>query len=111
MDYKKAKTQDQGSEKHVPLVIENNNQVLVKVGSVLHPMEDNHYIEWIELRTNFDIYVKNLRPKDIPAASFEIAKDEYAMECYAYCNIHGLWKWEKAKEIKSSCMGKVYNPN
>ncbi|HDM32547.1 MAG TPA: desulfoferrodoxin, partial [Deltaproteobacteria bacterium] len=78
------------TEKHVPVVEKTVNGVKVTVGSTLHPMEEKHYIEWIEVIADGKAYREFLRPGDAPEATFEIkAEDIKARE---YCNIHGLWK-------------------
>jgi superoxide reductase len=92
MEFLKEKTKDVGLEKHVPIIKITAKDVLVKIGSVPHPMENEHYIEFIELVANGKIYRKYLKPGDKPEAKFEvIAKKVSARE---YCNVHGLWKSE-----------------
>lgn len=107
VDYASAKTEDTGREKHVPIVTSRGNIVNVMVGGVPHPMEEKHYIEWIELQTNFDIYRKYLKPGEEPSAMFVLGSNEILMSVYAYCNIHGLWVKYMPRHIKSSCMGTV----
>jgi len=83
-------TVDEGKEKHVPVIEKIQGGVLVKVGSVEHPMIDTHYIEWIEVITDKKVYRTNLKPGDKPQAEFMLDEDVlYARE---YCNIHGLWR-------------------
>lgn len=90
MELLKEKTEDEGQEKHVPVIEKTDNGVKVKVGSVPHPMEDNHYIEWIEILVDGTVYRKSLKPGEKPEAEFEIkSEDVHARE---YCNVHGLWK-------------------
>jgi superoxide reductase len=84
------KTKDQGMEKHVPIIEKNGDKIIVKVGSISHPMEDNHYIEWIEIIADGNVYRKNLKPKMEPVAEFEIKADK--IEAREYCTVHGLWK-------------------
>ncbi|MBR9680022.1 MAG: desulfoferrodoxin [Candidatus Altiarchaeota archaeon] len=84
------KTEDAGLEKHVPIVEQTDTGILVKVGSVLHPMEQEHFIEWIEVIVNGEVYKKFLNPGDAPEASFEITQGNIFVR--AYCNLHGLWK-------------------
>ena len=84
------KTVDVGLEKHVPILEKVGNRVKVKVGSVPHPMEQKHYIEWIEIIANGRVYRNFLKPGDKPEAEFEITADK--IEARGYCNIHGLWK-------------------
>jgi superoxide reductase len=83
-------TVDAALEKHVPVVEQAGGKVNVKVGSVAHPMEEKHYIEWVELVVDGKAYRQFLKPGDAPEASFDIdAKNVTARE---YCNLHGLWK-------------------
>ena len=90
MELKMANDQDASLEKHVPVVEVIDNGIKVSVGSTLHPMEDKHYIEWIEVNADGRIYRKFLKPGDEPTAEFCLAADN--VEVRAYCNIHGLWK-------------------
>ena len=83
---------DAAKEKHVPVYYVEGNKVTVKVGDVSHPMEDNHYIEWISIQTKAGNQRKALKPKDIPQVEFLIDKDDEIEAVYAYCNLHGLWK-------------------
>jgi superoxide reductase len=90
MELQEPKTEDTGQEKHVPVIEKTEKGVKVKVGSDPHPMEENHYIEWIEIIADGNSYKKFLNPGDKPEAEFEIeTEDMWARE---YCNIHGLWK-------------------
>lgn len=83
-------TVDAAKEKHVPEIEKTAEGVLVKVGSVAHPMLDTHYIEWIQLVADGKAYRQFLKPGDKPEALFKIeGKDLSARE---YCNLHGLWK-------------------
>lgn len=77
-------------EKHVPAVTYENGVVNVEVGSVLHPMEAEHYIEWVFLKTENGGHRKILKPGDEPKASFCLGEDK-PIAVYAYCNLHGLW--------------------
>jgi len=84
------KTQDLGFEKHVPVIEKTEQGILVKVGSVPHPMEEAHYIEWIEIIADGRYCRKFLKPGDKPEALFEVtAQNVIARE---YCNVHGLWR-------------------
>jgi superoxide reductase len=86
----KENTTDAAKEKHVPVVEKTGDGFKVKVGSVAHPMEEKHYIEWIEIIADGKAYRQFLNPGDAPEAFFKIdAKQVIARE---YCNIHGLWK-------------------
>lgn len=101
-----AKTEDLGKEKHVPVINVNANKVYVRIGSIEHPMTEDHYIEWIELKTDKGRYVKELKPGDKAAADFLIENDEHVKTVFAFCNIHGLWKKEMPSHIASGCMGR-----
>jgi superoxide reductase len=85
-------TVDASLEKHVPVYKVEGRNVVVNVGSVIHPMIEEHYIEWISLVTNKAVQRKLLKPNEEPSASFVILEDEKVEEVYAYCNLHGLWK-------------------
>jgi len=89
MELLEEKTEDVGREKHVPVVEETEKGIRVKVGSVPHPMEEKHYIEWIEVIADGKAYRKFLKPGEKPEAEFSISGKVVARE---YCNIHGLWK-------------------
>jgi len=90
MELKTANDQDASTEKHVPVVETTADGVKVSVGSASHPMEDKHYIEWIEVITDGRTARKYLKSGDEPLAEFSLAGDN--IEVRAYCNIHGLWK-------------------
>jgi superoxide reductase len=83
-------TVDAAKEKHVPVLEKTPSGVTVKVGSVAHPMEEKHYIEWIELVVDGKAYRQFLNPGQTPEASFDIKADKVAAR--EYCNLHGLWK-------------------
>ena len=90
MDLLDEKTADATTEKHVPVIEKIDGGFKVKVGSVPHPMEEKHYIEWIELIAGGKAYRQFLKPGDAPEAAFSIdAADATARE---HCNVHGLWK-------------------
>jgi len=78
-------------EKHVPVVEKTENGVKVKVGSVAHPMEEAHYIEWIEVLAGEKTCRKFLKAGDAPEAQFNVPFSEI-VSVREYCNIHGLWK-------------------
>ena len=86
----KANTVDAAREKHVPVIEKTATGLKVKLGSVPHPMEEKHYIEWIELIADGRSYRQFLNPGDAPEADFAIQADNVTAR--AYCNIHGLWK-------------------
>jgi superoxide reductase len=82
-------TVDAAVEKHVPVIEVGADNITVKVGSVAHPMQDDHYIEWIELVADGKVYRQNLQPGEAPEATFPvIAQKVTARE---YCNLHGHW--------------------
>ena len=83
---------DGAVEKHVPVVERNGVKVKVKVGEVPHPMEDKHYIEWIEILADGISYKKFLKPGEAPEAEFEIPTEVTEIVAREYCNLHGLWK-------------------
>ncbi|MCC6012808.1 MAG: desulfoferrodoxin [Candidatus Verstraetearchaeota archaeon] len=94
MQLLEEKTKDVGMEKHVPVVEKTDKGIKVKVGSIPHPMVNEHYIEWIEISKDEDeVYIKFLKPGMNPEAKFEgIEKVDKARE---YCNIHGLWSYKQ----------------
>ncbi len=85
-----AKTADQGREKHVPVIEKVNGGVKVKVGSIPHPMEEKHYIEWIEVLLDGKSYRQFLRPGQAPEATFDLAAGNVTAR--EFCNIHGMWE-------------------
>lgn len=90
MELLTEKTVDIGLEKHVPVIGKVGNKVKVKVGSVPHPMEEKHYVEWIEIIANGKTCRKFLKPGEKPEAEFETTAEK--IEAREYCNIHGLWR-------------------
>ena len=78
-------------EKHLPVVTQEGNRVTVTVGEALHPMTEEHSIEWIYLETERGGQRKILRPDEKPEAVF-LLEDDKALAAYAYCNLHGLWR-------------------
>jgi superoxide reductase len=89
MSLQQEKTSDQGKEKHVPVIGRSVNGILVKIGSVPHPMEEKHFIEWIEVRTGNAVYISGLKAGEKPEAEFCITDTN--AKARAYCNVHGLW--------------------
>ena len=83
-------TVDAAKEKHVPVIEKVDGGIKVKVGSVPHPMEDKHYIEWIELIAGDTAYRQFLNPGDAPEAVFMV--DANQVTAREYCNLHGHWK-------------------
>ena len=90
MELLQEKTEDQGYEKHVPVIERTEQGILVKVGSIPHPMEEVHYIEWIEIIADGRSCRKFLKPGDKPEALFTVTAQEVIAR--GYCNLHGLWK-------------------
>jgi len=86
-----AKTVDQGHEKHVPIIEEAKNGSIVKVGSIEHPMESEHYIEFIEVLLKDRVLRKELKPGQAPEAKFCESKTDI-IEIRENCSVHGLWK-------------------
>ncbi|MDT8284281.1 MAG: desulfoferrodoxin family protein, partial [Thermovirgaceae bacterium] len=84
------KTADSATEKHVPVIEKNDGGLSVKVGSVPHPMEEKHFIEWIEVTVDGKVCKKFLKPGDAPEAFFAV--DGNDVKAREYCNIHGLWR-------------------
>jgi hypothetical protein len=90
----KANTTDAAQEKHVPEVSVEGNLVKVKVGSVEHPMTEEHHIAFIYLETENGVTRKDLDHTGKPEAVFALAEGEKPVAVYEYCNLHGLWKKE-----------------
>ncbi len=85
-----ANTVDAAKEKHVPVIERTAAGLLVKVGSVAHPMEEKHYIEWIEIIADGKTCRQFLKPGEKPEATFNVKANQITAR--EYCNIHGLWK-------------------
>jgi superoxide reductase len=83
-------TTDAAKEKHVPVIERTATGVRVKIGSVPHPMEEKHYIEWIQIIADGRAYRRFLKPGQTPEAAFEVKAD--SVTAREYCNLHGLWK-------------------
>ena len=90
MELLDEKTADATTEKHVPVIEKIDGGYKVKVGSVAHPMQQEHYIEWIELLADGKAYRQFLEPGMEPEAIFNVEAD--SVSAREYCNIHGLWK-------------------
>ncbi|MBM3209095.1 desulfoferrodoxin [Candidatus Shapirobacteria bacterium] len=90
MELLTEKNQDIGQEKHVPVIEKTESGIKVKVGSIPHPMEEAHYIEWIEVIADGKIYREFLNLGDQPEAEFPIRADN--LSAREYCGVHGLWK-------------------
>ena len=85
-------TVDAALEKHVPVVEKDGNKVTVKVGSVTHPMLEEHHIAFIAIETKQGSQIKYLKAGEAPEAVFAIADGDELVAAYEYCNLHGLWK-------------------
>jgi superoxide reductase len=83
-------TVDAAKEKHVPVVEKVEGGVKVKVGEVAHPMEEKHWIEWVEVVVDGKAYRQFLNPGEAPEATFNVQGDQVTAR--EYCNLHGLWK-------------------
>jgi superoxide reductase len=93
MERKQEKNEEEGLEKHRPVIERTDSGVIVKVGSVPHPMAPDHYIEWIEVITEHRVYRKNIAINQDPWAEFFLEAEH--IKARAYCNIHGLWSSEE----------------
>lgn len=90
MELLKEKIEESGFEKHAPVIKETGEGIKVEIGSIPHPMLDEHYIEWIEIIADGKSYRAFLKPGDKPEAWFCIKAEK--IEARGYCNLHGLWK-------------------
>ena len=90
MKLMKENTTDAAKEKHVPVVEKVDGGVKVKIGSVAHPMEEKHYIEWIEIIADGKAYRQFLAPGQAPEAIFPV--ESAGITAREYCDLHGLWK-------------------
>ena len=93
MDLLEPNTVEASGEKHLPAVEVNGDVVTVKVGSVEHPMTEEHSIQWVQLETAHGVQRHVLAPNEAPKAVFALNGDK-PVAAYAYCNLHGLWKTE-----------------
>jgi len=89
MNIQKENTVEAAKEKHIPFFQKTGNKIKITVGEINHPMEETHFIEWIEVITLNKIFRKKLTPNDEPIAEFEINSEVISVR--AYCNLHGLW--------------------
>lgn len=85
-------TVDASREKHIPVYEVEGNKVKVTVGSVEHPMTEEHYIEWVSLQTKLGNQRKQLAPGSKPTVCFSICEGDEVEAVYAYCNLHSLWR-------------------
>lgn len=93
MEVLEPNTTDAAGEKHVPVIDVDGNAVRVTVGEIIHPMVEDHFIQWIYLVTEKGVQAKCLKPGEAPVATFVLDDDE-AKAAFEYCNKHGLWKAE-----------------
>jgi len=89
MELKQEKIEEEGTEKHKPVIERTDTGVIIKVGEVPHPMKSEHHIEWIEVITEHRTYRKRLDVDQEPRAEFFLEAEH--IKARAYCNIHGLW--------------------
>ena len=82
---------EEGGVKHIPIIKKEDDKIIVEVGEVSHPMDDDHYIAFIELIVNDKIYVASLNPGDEPKAVFDVCADVADCKANEYCTKHGLW--------------------
>lgn len=87
-------TTDAAFEKHVPVIKMNNNIVTIDIGSIAHPMTEEHHISWVYIQTEKGGQRKTLNPNDNPSVNFALTGDDKLEMAFAYCNLHGLWKAE-----------------
>lgn len=85
-------TVEASKEKHIPVYKIEGNKVSVTIGEIEHPMQEEHYIEWVSIQTKFGNQRKALKPNDKPEVCFSICDGDEIEVVYAYCNLHGLWK-------------------
>jgi superoxide reductase len=96
MELLDEQTADWKNEKHVPMIEKIDGGFKIVIGSTLHPMEENHYIEWVEITDDSGrVYRKYLKPGDAPEAVFMIDSDSVIAR--EHCNVHGLWKGDQIK--------------
>lgn len=91
MNLLEERNEDEGMEKHVPVIEEKDGEIMVSVGDVLHPMEEKHYIEFIQLIVDGVVYTKYLEPNVDPIVTFRVHNTYTNLMAKAYCNVHGLW--------------------
>jgi superoxide reductase len=90
MKLQEENTVDAATEKHIPVIKENEEGVIIKVGSIPHPMTEEHYIKWIEISTDKGSSKKFLKPGETPEVKFPVKTK--IISARAYCNLHGLWR-------------------
>ena len=87
-----AGTVEASREKHIPVYEVKDGKVLVNVGSIDHPMVEEHFIEWVVVETSNGVLRRNLKAGEAPKVEFALLQDETVQAVYAYCNLHGLWR-------------------
>ena len=87
-----AGTVEASREKHIPVYSVEAGKVSVNVGSIDHPMVEEHYIEWVVVETTNGVLRKQLKAGDAPKVTFSLLEGEEVVAVYAYCNLHGLWR-------------------
>ena len=93
MELLTEQTSGTGEEKHVPVLENTDEGLIVHVGEIPHPMEENHCIEWVEVMADGEVYLKFLEPGDQPLAEFPVDPDQVQeIKVREYCSIHGLWE-------------------
>ena len=85
-------TTEAATEKHIPVASSEGNLITVQIGSTLHPMTEEHLIQWVYLETEEGGQRKSLKAGDKPEVVFALSPSDKAKAVYAYCNLHGLWK-------------------
>ena len=88
-----ANTTEAATEKHIPVVTVSGDQIVIEIGSVAHPMTEEHHIAWVYLQTQKGGQRKSLLPGEMPKVTFVLEEDQ-PVAAFAYCNLHGLWKAE-----------------
>ena len=91
MELLEATKKDEGGQKHIPVIKIEDNKVIVDVGEVPHPMEEEHWINFIELCVKDQIFRQELKPGDKPSATFDVISESEKVTARIYCNLHGLW--------------------
>ena len=91
-----ANTTDAATEKHVPVCRKEDDKLVVTVGDVIHPMDEDHFIQFVVVDVGAERYAKCFKPGDVPEATFTIGADKIAdgVVAEAFCNLHGLWSSE-----------------
>lgn len=87
-------TTDASTEKHVPVITVSGSTVKIEIGSVPHPMTEEHHISWVYIQTENGGQRKNLNVNFSPVVEFKLTDDDKLLAAFAYCNLHGLWKAE-----------------